>query len=252
MRDLLDELWRAVGTEQGKLLFGFALTTVVGGVLAYVFQWLSWRRQVRIDLFRQRYVEGTELLEQLSSMVDRRYFRLQRLIWAIEEGALPEKIAQREKEYFDAVVEWNEKLRSIHNRLRLLVGDSVALQFLDYADDYRQQDPQSLHYRFVKAHQAVLKAKDNRTNTASAKEEVDRLNWSVSRFAYDVTTVFMARASSLELLRTAAQPSEAAKARQISGPPWLNADGLDGNSPARPAAAAGEQPQSLREMNGIR
>jgi hypothetical protein len=138
MRDFLNELWRALGTEQGKLLFGFALTTVVGGLFAYVFQWLSWRRQVRIDLFRQRYIEGTQLLEHLSSLVDRRYFRLQRLVWSLAGDAPQEKIEQREKEYFETVVEWNEKLRSIHNRLRLLVGDSIALQFLDYADDYRQ------------------------------------------------------------------------------------------------------------------
>src|SRR5262249_37400338 len=141
MMRVLNDLWRVLGTEQGKLLFGFALTTVVGGVLTFVFQWLSWRRQVAIDLFRQRYGEGTSLLKQLASLVDRRYFRLQRLVWSIADGAPPEKIEQREKEYFGTVVEWNQKLRSIHNRLRLLVGDSVALQFLDYADDYRQDDP---------------------------------------------------------------------------------------------------------------
>jgi hypothetical protein len=246
MRDLFDALWRALGTDQGKLLFGFVLTTLVGGVLTSVFQWLSWRRQARIDLFRQRYVEGTQLLEQLSSMIDKRYFRLQRLVWAIGDSALPEKIVQREKEYFEAVVEWNEKLRSIHNRLRLLVGDSVALQFLDYADDYRQQDPQSLHYKFVKAHRAVLRAKDDGTKAASAKEEVDRLNWSVSRFAYDVTTLFMSRASSLELLRAAVNSTEQVKARQVSGPPWSNETGSSTNDPAaRKDLAADERPSPM-------
>jgi hypothetical protein len=172
-------------------------------------------------------------------MVDRRYFRLQRLVWSLTENAPQEKIDQREKDYFKTVVEWNEKLRSIHNRLRLLVGDSVALQFLDYADDYRQDDPESLHYRFVKTHRAVLRAKDDRTLAQSAKEEVDRLNWTVSKFAYDVTTLFVARASSLELLRPAPPPTEEMKRRQVSGPPWEGKS--DAATAARPATAADER-----------
>ena len=27
------------------------------------------------------------------------------------------------REYFETVVEWNEKLRSVHNRIRLLIGE---------------------------------------------------------------------------------------------------------------------------------
>jgi len=222
MGSLLDGIWRSFGTEQGKLLFGFILTTILGGALAYLFQSLSWRRQVKLDLFRQRYMDGTQLLEQLASMVDKRYWRLQRLVWVIAGGASPEKVAMREKEYFETVVEWNEKLRSVHNRLRLLVGEAEALQFLDYADDYRQEDPVSLHYRFVKAHRVVLQAKEDVSLAPVAKEEVDRLNWSVSRFAFDTTTLFMERASSLALLRPASSPSEASRARQISGPPGAN------------------------------
>jgi hypothetical protein len=233
MKALFGELWRTLGSDQGKLLAGFVLTTVIGGVLAYLFQSLSWRRQVRIDLFRQRYVEGTQLLEQVSSMVDKRYFRLQRLLWVISDHAPPEKIAEREKEYFEAVVEWNEKLRSIHNRLRLLVDDSAALQFLDYGDDYRQEAPQSLHYRFVKAHRAVLKAKDDSALATSAKEEVDRLNWSLSRFAYDVTTLFMARASSLQLLRAPTRQTKEAEVGHVSGPPWDNEGGAGTSQAAK-------------------
>jgi hypothetical protein len=215
---LIDAIWRILDTDQGKLLASFALTTIAGGALAYLFQSLSWRRQVRLDLFRQRYSDGWQLLEQLSSMVDRRYFRLQRLIWAIADGAAPETVAVREREYFEAVIEWNEKLRSFHNRVRLLIGDNEALQFLDYADDFRQDEPQSLHYRFVRAHRMVLRAKDEPAWASTAKEEVDRLNWSVSRFAYDTTTLFMTRASSLALLRPATPQSAEIKARQTSGP----------------------------------
>jgi len=230
MCTLFNNIWRVFGTEQGKLLFGFLLTTVAGGVLAYLFQWFSWRRQARIDLFRQRYADGTQLLEQVSSMVDKRYFRLQRLIWAIGDSALPEKIAAIEQEYFDSVMEWNDKLRSVHNRLRLLVGDKKALQFLNYADDHRPDEPQSLHYSFAKAHRAVMRAKDDRAFAPEAMAEVDRLNWRVSQFAFDVTTLFMARASALELFREATSATEAGI--RFWSPPGLVSSGdlKDANS----------------------
>jgi hypothetical protein len=151
-------------------------------------------------------------------MVDRRYFRLQRLIWVVADRAEADKIATREREYFETVVEWNEKLRSVHNRIRLLIGEGEALQFLDYADDFRPDNPQSLHYRFVKAHRIVMRAKEDLTLAESATEGVNRLNWSVSRFAYDITTLFMRRASSLALLRAASPETAESKARQTSGP----------------------------------
>jgi hypothetical protein len=210
--------WEALGSEQGKLLLGFLLTTLVGGVLTVLFQQYSWKRQARLDLYRQRYKDGTELLARVSSLIDRRYFALQRLIWAIDGRVAPMNLAQKEKDYFAIVIEWNGSLRALHNSIRLLIGEREALAFLDYEDDNRPVDPQSLHYRFVVAHRAVMHAKSDPAFAASARQQVDRLNWSLSSFLYDVTTIFATRAGTLELLANPEAPSAPGKTRQTSGP----------------------------------
>lgn len=225
MGKFFDALWHAIATDQGKIIAGFFLTTVIGSALAFLFQRLSWRRQARTELFRQRYLDGTKLLEELSNLIDRRYFRLQRLLWAIPTKGGEEIIKLREKEYFETVQEWNEKLRSIHNRIRLLVGDAEALQFLDYKDDFQQDSPKSLHYRFVRAHREVLKAKANHAHLPTAQAEANRLNWALSRFAYETTTLFMTRASSLTLLRSTSDRSEENVSRHTSGPAVLQHPG---------------------------
>lgn len=208
----------AVETETYKLVLGFVLTTVLGGLLTYLFQRLSWKRQATLDLYRERYKEGTEFLERLSSLIDRRYFALQRFIWALEEAADEKRLSEREADYFQTVLEWNTSLRSIHNRIRLLIGEEQALDFLDYGDDYRPDQPLSLHYRFVLAHRAVMTARRDRAGLATALQEVDRLNWKLSSFLYDVTSLFTERAGNLTLLHMPSHPSSGEKQRQTSGP----------------------------------
>ncbi|AIL62460.1 hypothetical protein [Pseudomonas alkylphenolica] len=219
MEQFFGAIWRALATEVGRVVVGFLFTTILGGCLGYFFQWMTWRRQARLDMYRQRYADGALLLEQLSSIVDRRYFRLQRLIWAICDGAPAEKLAIRESEYFETVSEWNENLRSFHNRIRLLIGEKESLRFLDYADDNRGDNPESLHYRFVKAHRLVVAAKNNPKLSVSARLAVNQLNWSVSSFAYDITTLFVHRASSLELLVPASVDTAQSRAIQTGGKP---------------------------------
>lgn len=238
-----DSLWSLLGTEQGKLLAGFLLTTLLGGVLAYLFQALSWKRQAKLDLFQQRYKEGTEFLERLSGLIDRRYFGLQRFFWAIESNATAAKRATREREYFQTVVEWNHNLRSAHNRVRILIGEKEALAFLDYGDDFRpDDDPQSLHYKFVKAHKYVTAAKSDPSLVPEAKRAVDQLNWALSGFLYDVTTLFTQRAGSLSLLKPPRE-SATSKIGQISGPPLV---GPDGERLPGPASTEGPESRSTR------
>lgn len=215
---MLGEIWTSLGTKQGIVVLGFLLSSVLGGLLTYAFQRLSWRRQAKLELYSQRYKDGNEFLDRLSSLIDRRYFALARLLWAVQEREPADKLAPREREYFETVVEWNNNLRAMHNRVRILVGEEKALAFLDYEDDYRQDSPGSLHYRFVLAHRALMAAKKDPASFGQAQLEADKLNWCLSSFLFDVTTVFAERANSLELLQF---PNAGAhdKHRQISGPP---------------------------------
>lgn len=121
------------------------------------------------------------------------------MLWSFTDGT-PEKCAELEQSYFLIVARWNTALRTNRNKIRLLIGESYASRFLDYADDTRPQQPLSLHYQFVQAHNEVLKAKRNKGNLETAQENVTKLNWTCSKFLEDLTTAFLKRATDLELL----------------------------------------------------
>lgn len=67
-----------------------------------------------------RYDEGVKFLDGLSDQIGRRFFLLQRLLWAIQEDDKG-KILDREKEYFATVVDWNCSFWRNRNKIRLLV-----------------------------------------------------------------------------------------------------------------------------------
>ena len=193
------------------LLLGFVLTTVFGGVIGYWFKQRSWQVETEHALHRARYDEGVRFLDALSDQVGRRYFLLQRYLWAIEESDR-EKILNRENEYFTSVVEWNASFWRNRNKIRLLVNEHQANLFLDYADDRAGDRPTSLHYKFAAAHRAVLKAKTSPDLRQAAKEHVEELNWKASVFLERLTTEFVQRATRLQLLQIPEGPGAAEQA----------------------------------------
>jgi hypothetical protein len=149
------------------LILGFLLTTVFGGFLGYVLQQRSWKVETEHSLHKARYEEGVKFLDALSDQIGRRFYLLQRFLWAIAEDD-KEKILAREKEYFASVVEWNSSFWRNRNKIRLLANEEQANAFLSYGDDSAGDHPTSLHYKFVAAHRAVMNAKAARELVAIA------------------------------------------------------------------------------------
>jgi hypothetical protein len=185
-----------------SLIVGFVLTTVVGGVIGAWFQRAAWRRQARLELLKQAYVDVNDLFADVSNLVDARYFRLYRWFLCVQDNDAEERIADRERRYLDVVASWNEELRVRHNRIRMHLGEDRALAFLDYADDFRQDEPHSLHYRFLKPARLVQAARRDRSVVPMALEEINKLNWALTAFANDTADEIMRRATSLQLLRS--------------------------------------------------
>jgi hypothetical protein len=142
--------WKFVNTPLGLLLLGFTFTTVMGGILTAYLQQMSWERQAKLALFEKRYDEGVKFLDELSDLIGRRYFLLQRYLWAIRDRE-SYNLDKASEDYFASVVEWNTRLRTMRNKTRLLIGEGPALRLLDYADDGRSENPASLHYIFGKS-----------------------------------------------------------------------------------------------------
>ena len=82
------------------------------------------------------------------------------------------------------------------------LGEDRALAFLDYADDFHQDEPHSLHYRFLKCTRLVQAARRDRSLVSTALEEINKLNWALTAFANDAADEIMRRATSLQLLRS--------------------------------------------------
>jgi hypothetical protein len=158
----------------------------------------SWKRQSRIDLFRKRYDEGTEFLNDLSILIGNRFYYLKRLFLAI--GGDEEGLKQAETEYFKVVADWYSTMWMNRKKIRLLIGEAQANLFLDYQDDWRRVNPKSVHYEFFNAHHAVLDAKAKRMRAQKTQEEVDEVNHLCSNFLERLTTDFLKRAAALQLL----------------------------------------------------
>lgn len=193
------DLWTILNSNLVILLVGFLLTTIAGGLISSWIQRSSWERQTRVDLYRKRYEEGSQFLNELSKLIGTRCFQMQRYLWAIED--LPEeRLSGIEKEYFKTVAEWNATYWMNRNKTRLFVGEAQANLFLDYTDDRRIEDPVSIHYRFVKAHQNVIGVKNKSVTAKDAQRAINQLNIACSNFLEVLTTSFLERAASLQLL----------------------------------------------------
>jgi hypothetical protein len=194
-------IWEFLNSKLGLLVVGFILTSIVGVLLTAIIQNSTWKRQIRLELHRKRYEEGSTFLDSLSRSIGERYFMLQRWFWLLEQGH-KNAAETAEAKYFETVSEWNCSYWTKRNKIRLLVGEGYADRFLDYADDSRPEAPQSLHYIFVQTHSAVLDAKANGGATADTQIKLVALNHACSNFLEEVTTEFVRRARTLELLET--------------------------------------------------
>ncbi len=208
------------------LILGFLLTTVLGGFWGFLLKRRSWQIETKHSIHTAQFNEGTKFLEALSQQVGQRCFLLQRFLWAIEEGN-QDNILEREKEYFLAVYDWNSCFWRNRNKIRLLINEDQANYFLDYRDDNAGGQPTSLHYKSAVAHRAVVGAKSARESISAAQIQVLELNWKCSVFLERLTTEFLRRVSSLQLLQVptgpgAAELAASAGARRAADPGRLD------------------------------
>lgn len=194
----MEQIIKFLNSGIGLVLISFLCTVFVGGVFSHILQNSIAKRQNRLEIFRRKYEEGTSFLDELAKLVGKRFFWLQRFLWALKNQ--DENALQKEKEYFQVVLTWNETLRANRNKIRLLVNEEMAKELLDYNDNYKSEKPNSLHYTFLKAHMAVMEAKKDIEKLENSQEEVVALNWKCNQFLEELTSVFTERALSLELL----------------------------------------------------
>jgi hypothetical protein len=94
------------------LLVGFGLTTVVGGLLGYLFQRRAWSNQNRATLREAERQAAVRTFEELSNAMDRRLHRMTQLeAFLRREDSDASQLVEKHLElYREALDIWNENL----------------------------------------------------------------------------------------------------------------------------------------------
>jgi peptidoglycan hydrolase-like protein with peptidoglycan-binding domain len=71
-----------MGDQVLLLVIGFGLTSMLGGALRWFFQTRSWSHQHRAQQRDDERVQALKAFEEVSSLLDRRLYRMQRVFWA--------------------------------------------------------------------------------------------------------------------------------------------------------------------------
>jgi hypothetical protein len=164
---------------------------------------LTTRREnsrIRRELSLERYRDGQRLFDELIILAGERFTAMQRWLWSIIEPDRYSASTPRD-DYFTTVRRWNSLTWSYRARLRILISQTTAVRFLDYADDIRPSNPASLHYQFVQAHNAILDCENGTGDARYAQSLLNQLNWAWSDFADDIAADLLQRARDLQLLR---------------------------------------------------
>lgn len=154
---IVDSVLSYFDADLQKIIVAIVLSTAAGSLLAYVFQSMQWRRQKRFELLQHQLREGKQLADEVTQLINRRFFALQRLLWAIEEKN--GRIDEMWKNYYADVILWNQSLTSIRIRTRLFAGAEVADLLVNDADLDKSSKPKSIHYGMRNLHTKILAAK---------------------------------------------------------------------------------------------
>lgn len=145
-----------------KLILGFLLTTLCGGLLGFVFQ----RRHARYQWLRTRWekelTEAQTVFEEVSRLLDRRLYRTRQLLWSLRRK--PEIRDERLSDYRTVVTEWNDNINRI-----------LALLAIHFSDELRNSIDNEIGAEFVAVGRSLEQAIRSESEVDADKLE-QRLN----------------------------------------------------------------------------
>ena len=191
---MLHTFWKFLNTNAGVVILGFALTTLAGGIITYWFDRLAWERETafeakrqnfewernkRFEILRRKLDEGQRSIEEISDLVNLRFFRLHRVFENILAGDSV-SAAKSWTSYMAVVEQWNTKLIINQNKLERLVSREASAEYNNYETDRADlSNPTSIHGQFFVAHRRVLELlrclrESSCQLTAETKNEANR------------------------------------------------------------------------------
>lgn len=119
------------------LLLGFLLTTVLGGLLGYVFQQRAWSHQFEVQRRSAEREAATSALDELSSVLDKRRYRMLLVYWRLDWPDASE-FEDALASYRAVLEEWNDGL---NRRLALVAthfGADLKRELDILYEEYRE------------------------------------------------------------------------------------------------------------------
>jgi len=139
-----------------------AIATVAAVWLTNYYQTQAWIREKQFEVFRQGYTEALKLVDEVSELMSRRFFGLNRVVW-VAKGTGTGDLDRVWEEYYQSVIEWNAKLLVYAGRLARFVGPEAAVGFAEREDATQgvgADGPKSIHGYFLVSHERVRKLVD--------------------------------------------------------------------------------------------
>jgi hypothetical protein len=183
---MLHKLWNFIQTELGRMLFGFLLTSVVGGSLVAYYQQSNWERQKeleyalqqrqwmrdkqfeverqrlqwekdrRFEMLRRRLDKAETALDEITELMRTRTYAMRGVFDSIiaNDSAA---VSARWRPYMDTVQQWNTKLSGNRSKLCRFVSMQAANELQNYETSTpdRLITPKSIHGRFFMAHRRL-------------------------------------------------------------------------------------------------
>jgi len=125
-----------MGDQVLLLVLGFVLTSVVGGLLGYVFQRRAWSHQFEVQRSASERNAASAALDELSSLLDKRRYRMLLVYWQLDRED-PEEFERRVSNYRTVLEDWNDGL---NRRLALVathVGSDLKRELEGLYETYR-------------------------------------------------------------------------------------------------------------------
>ncbi|MCV9387381.1 hypothetical protein [Reichenbachiella ulvae] len=218
----MKKIWTFLNSNFFLLILGFGLTTIAGTYISDRVQqksWLKqaefekerqlaeWKREKRFEILRRKLDNGQAALEELSDLINLRFYRLQNVYINIVQKDLNTANKNWGK-YFETVEDWNVKLTINQNKIRRLVNDEESYYFNNYETDNPDlEQPESIHGKFYVAHQKVLNLlrclrNSNCTITKQQKKEVNELlrelDYQTDNFVDRISDIYLRQTTDLE------------------------------------------------------
>jgi len=190
-----EKVWQSLNSDLSRLIIGFVLTTLVGGLLTQWYQDQNWRRQSQFEYEKRQLDEAQKFIERLSTSVSLHLWNLRELELLLS-GATPANPEELEKvwtAFKEGRNKWYMDLPLHQSKANLLLapGMKELLRTGNETQDPNLQNPKSLAGFFAIAERSTLRVTNCvRSKTcqptagdiAQMKTSIDRLETAATRY----------------------------------------------------------------------